>query len=107
MTTLAPPVHATAGADRPAAWALARGTVPWRAIAAETMFVLGLGASCVALVALRLAVIPQDFIPKDLAFTALGAAVLAALATFMAARAARPRQGAGSPPRVDPGPRRP
>lgn len=91
MAALAEHVPAIAQADGRVAVPVARRGIPWRAIAAESVFALGLFGLCVALVALRMAVLPQPFMPRGLAFAAFGAATLATIGAFLGAGAIRRR----------------
>lgn len=76
----------------PVAWRTTRWhAIPWHAIATETVFVLGLGTLCVALVALRMAVWPHAFIPRGLAFATFGVTTLVTIGTFLGAAAMRRR----------------
>ncbi len=84
MTTLAkhaPPAALVAArhVTRPGA----SNAIGWREVAAEAIFVLGLCALCIAFVALRMAVWPEAFVPRGLAFAAFGAAALASIGTFL------------------------
>ena len=89
MTTLASHAPAVTRVDGGPVRSSARRAVPWRAIAAETVFVLGLCTLCVALVALRLTVLPQDFIPRAFVSTTFGAAAIATIGAFLAVGAIR------------------
>lgn len=84
MTSLAGAASSIVGADGRAADAAVTRATFWRKLAAETVFVFGLCALCVALVALRIAVWPEAFLPRGFAFTTFGAAALVAIGTFLA-----------------------
>jgi len=90
MATLAQHVPAiAAGESRRAVQA---GTsIVWSKIAAEAVFILGLIATCVAVLALRMAVAPTVLIPRDIAFSGVGLATLAAVAAFVGAAQLRKR----------------
>lgn len=64
----------------------------WRRWAADGLFLLGLFALCVALVALRMIVMPQALLPRDFAAGSLALAVAAAVAAFVSAAAIRGRR---------------
>ncbi len=101
MATLAQHVPAAA-ADRGAiAPAGARRRIAWRQVAAELAFIAGLVATCAAFFALRMALLPMPIMPRDFAFTAFGAATVAAIAAFVAVARIRREDTASTTRTVD------
>ena len=84
MATLAQHVPAIGASDSRRAVAAGSSTF-WQKILAEAIFILGLVATCVAVIALRMAVAPTVLIPRDIAFSGVGVATLAAVAAFTGA----------------------
>jgi len=84
MATLAQHVPAIGAGESRSAVA-ARASTFWKKIAAEAMFILGLVATCVAVIALRMAVAPTVLIPRDMAFSGVALATLAAVVAFVGA----------------------
>jgi len=93
MATLAQNVPAVAAADaRRAEGSTARWRPVLRSIAAELSFALGLFAICAALIALRMALVQQQALPRELALSGFGVATLAAIAAFVSAGYLRTRR---------------
>ena len=94
MATLAQHVPAIAAGDSRRAIAAGSSSF-WGKIAAEAIFILGLIAMCVAVIALRMAVSPTVLIPRDIAFSGVGLATLTAIAAFVGAAQLRKRVAIG------------